>query len=81
MDFVIKGAIYFNGEIIVSPIFTTTGYMVDCIEYRTIKDIKKTCSDMFYRTIDKTDYILYKDKFILLSDLSSLSFEENNNEF
>lgn len=96
-EIVIKGAFYydFKSEKILMPLVTSEGFFVDCIEYLPKKsNIEKLGKDFFER--NKKDFVTYNDKkyyyakvnvnyinrnLKLLSDLSALSFIEEEREF
>lgn len=93
---VIKGAIYQLDDMLVRPHYTGEFMLVDCTEYKTKKDIKaeydkntakEFLEDGFYIVVDgvkyyETEYSAYgTERIELLSDLSSLSFYDEETEF
>ena len=96
-EIVIKGAFYydFKSEKILMPLVTSEGFFVNCIEYLPEKSYKKQLGKEFFEE-NKKDFVTYdKGTYFyagrnanyinrnlkLLSDLSELSFEENERDF
>ncbi|MDR6548480.1 hypothetical protein J2810_004570 [Chryseobacterium rhizosphaerae] len=93
---VINGAVYFTADYnaIVKPQRTGVFWMVDCSEYLTKKDFLSRYSESLFKE-NKADFIKYEDKkyyytgfrpiqtedFILLSDLSEISHQDEEKEF
>lgn len=97
MDLIIKGAIYKSGDYILKPHCTGYFYCVDCDTYRLAKDIRADYSkENFLQIVQNNEVIQVDgkkyfyigdyspfncDSMELLSDLSDLSFNEENNYF
>ena len=94
---IIKGAVYTNGEYLLRPHFTGEFIMVDCTEYKTKKQIKaeygKEISKEFlsgfcltyegenYYECQYSPHHCADDSFMLLSDLGSLDFWDEETDF
>lgn len=93
---IIKGAIYTNGDTLLRAHFSGIFHMVDCTEYKTKKEIKANYSKEHTREFLKGTTLEYEgvkyyecefspynvdDDFILLSDLSTLKFFEEETNF
>ena len=93
---IIKGAIYKSGNTILQSHFTGQFFMVDCTEFKTKKQIKEEYSKEIQKEFLNNSHLICEgvkyyecqsspwnctDDFELLSDLSELSFENNEYEF
>lgn len=92
---IIKGAIYKDGDSVLCAHFTGEYWQVDCTEFKTKKDIKSEYDKIaakeflggYYITVDDVKYYECEyspyctEDFVLLSDLSSLEFFDDNIEF
>lgn len=93
---VIKGAIYKCGDELLRAQFTGEFYMVDCTEYKTVKQIRQECSketakrfikEGYHLTYDGVKYFeceyghFNTDEFELLSDLSGIDFYDEETDF
>ncbi len=97
MKFVIKGALYQQGDTVLRPHFTGDFFMVDCTEYLTKEEIKGKYSREFakeltgedgsYITVDEVKYFQAEygpyntDGMELLSDLSELEYYDEESDF
>lgn len=97
MKTIIKGAIYFDEDIILRPHYSGEFYTVDCDEYKTKEQIKSeyskedakkfTGKDSFYITYEGVKYYECEygpydtEKFQLLSDIGELEFFDEETEF
>lgn len=92
---IIKGGIYFNGDVILKAHYSGYFFMVDCTEYKTKKQIKSEYSkeiakeflNGYYITNDGIKYYecefspYYTENLDLLNDVSDLEFTYDQNEF
>lgn len=93
---IINGAVYYSAEYnaIIKPLRTGVYWMVDCNEYLTKKDFLSRYSESLFNE-NKADFIKYENKkyyyvgfkplqtedFLLLSDLSEITHQDNEKEF
>lgn len=96
MKTIIKGAIYFDEDIILRPHYSGQYAAVDCDEYKTKEQIKSEYSkELANEFIKSGDAITYEgvkyyraewgpyhtEKFELLSDLGGLEYFDEETEF
>ena len=94
-NLIIKGGIYFNGDLILKAHYSGFFLMVDCTEYKTKKDIKKeydkeTAKEFlngYYITNEGVKYYeceyspYHTDGLELLNDVSDLEFTDDQDDF
>ena len=92
---IIKGGIYFNGDVILKARYSGFFSMVDCTEYKTKKQIKseydkETAKQFLSGYYIKNEGVKYyqceyspygTENLDLLSDVSDLEFTDNQNDF
>lgn len=93
---IIKGAIYKDGDELVRPQFTGEFVMVDCTEYKTLENIKLEYDEDFAENVFENSPVISHDEVIyyeceysphntsefeLLSDLDSLDYYDEENQF
>lgn len=97
MRTVIKGAFYFdrNSKILLVPHFTGEYSMVDCDSFETMDGLKETYDDSYIDTVydspiefegesyysTESGPFNISDSWKLLSDISELSFQEEDYDF
>lgn len=92
---IIKGGIYFNGDMLLKAHYSGFFFMVDCTEYKTKKQIKaeydkETAKEFLsghYLTNENVKYYEcqygphHTNDLDLLNDVSNLEFTDDQNEF
>lgn len=93
---IIKGAIYTNGDMLLRPHYSGDFSIVDCDEYKTVKEIKANYSKKHANSFIKDgNYLTYEgvkyyeceyspictDDMELLSDISNVEYFDEETEF
>jgi hypothetical protein len=93
---VIKGALYFDGDLILRPHFSGSFYMVDCTEFKPKEQILSEYSEADAKDILEQEPITYRgveyfkceyspfnvaEDWVLLSDISEVEFFDNETDF
>jgi hypothetical protein len=92
---IIKGLIYFNGEMLLRAHFSGNFFTVDCTKFRRKRDIKALYSKDIAIKCLKNSFLTYNGKkyfedgfspmdtlqMVLLSDIEKIEFHDDETEF